>query len=394
VSRTNPQVAYGDDVLSRITHAASHAEGVGQLQRVVVAEISAMIDQLCDEAGVHRECVYDLAVAGNTAMEHLFCGIDPSSLGQVPFAPAYARGLLAPARELSLPIHHRGTAYVFPVVGGFVGGDVVAGLLATHLEAQPQPALMVDVGTNGEMVLACDGRLWAASAAAGPAFEGARISCGMRAARGAIEQVSFDGDVRCGVIGGGPPIGLCGSGLIDVVAELLNHAIVSPEGRLLPPEELPDELAAPLRRRVLHGGDGKVQFLLADRASPSEPPLALTQRDVRELQLASGAIRAGIHILLRRAGVKTADLQSVLIAGGFGSFIRRSNAQRIGLLPADVDHHRIHYVGNTSLAGAKWSVLSTEARRRAEELARRTRLVELSMDPDFQNEFADAMIFP
>ena len=303
--------------------------------------------------------------------------------------------VVLPARELGIPINHRGMAYVFPVVGGFVGGDTVAGMLATQLSSQASPALMVDIGTNGEIVLADDGEIRAASTAAGPAFEGARISCGMRATSGAIEKVVLDDDVRSSVIGNCPAIGLCGSGLIDLVAQLLKHGIVSPAGRLLPPEQLPASLPPALRRRVRTGPDGQGEFLLAEGGGGrADSPLTLSQRDVRELQLASGAIRAGIIILLKSAGLKTADLKSVLIAGGFGSFIRRSNAQRIGLLPADIDHSRIHYVGNVSLSGARWALLSREARRSAEQLARQTTHVQLSGDADFQKEFAEAMIFP
>jgi uncharacterized 2Fe-2S/4Fe-4S cluster protein (DUF4445 family) len=362
---------------------------------VIVAEIVKMIDHMCAEAKVHREHIYTIAFAGNTTMEHLLCGIDSTQLGQVPFVPAYASGLRIPVRELEIPINRRGEAYIFPLIGGFVGGDTVAGMLSTQVASQFGPTLMVDLGTNGEIVLANDGQIWAASTAAGPAFEGARISCGMRATEGAIEKVAFDGDVQCSVIGNGPPIGLCGSGLIDVGAELLEHEIISPEGRVLRREELPPLLSAALKRRVLRDRNGIAQFLLAERgAGGTDPPVVLTQQDVRELQLACGAIRAGINILLRHAGLQTADLKSVLIAGGFGSFIRRNNAQRIGLLPADLDHRRVHYVGNVSLAGARWVVLSTEARKQAEELAQQTRLVQLSTDRGFQREFAEAMIFP
>ena len=395
VSRINPQVKFGDDVLSRIKHADSCPDCLDDLHRVIVAEIVKMIDDTCAEAKVRREHIYTIAFAGNTTMEHLLCGIESTQLGHVPFVPAYAHGLWIPARELEIPIHRRGSAYVFPVIGGFVGGDTVAGMLSTQVASQFGPTLMVDLGTNGEIVLANDEQIWAASTAAGPAFEGARISCGMRATGGAIEKVAFDGDVQSSVIGNGPPIGLCGSGLIDVGAELLRQGIVSPEGRMLPPEELPPSLSTTLKRRVLRDSNGIAQFLLADRGTKgTDPPVVLTQRDVRELQLACGAIRAGINILLKHAGLQTADLRSVLIAGGFGSFIRRNNAQRIGLLPADLDLRRVHYVGNVSLAGAKWVVLSTEAREQAEELAQQTRPVQLSTDRDFQREFAEAMIFP
>ena len=395
VSRMNPQARFGEDVLSRIRHAGSCPDCIEDLRRAVVAEVVAMIDEMCAEAKVRHEHIYTIAFAGNTTMEHLLCGIDPTQLGQVPFVAAYQRGLLVPVQELEIPINRRATAYIFPVIGGFVGGDTIAGMLSTQVASQAGPTLMVNIGTNGEIVLVNHDRIWAASTAAGPAFEGARISCGMRATRGAVEKVSFDGDVQCSVIGNGPPIGICGSGLIDLAAELLRHRTVSPEGQVLRPRQLPPGLPSALTRRVQWDNNGNPQFLLADGGpSRADPPVVLTQRDLRELQLACGAIRAAINILLELAGLQTKDLRSVLIAGGFGSFIRRNNAQRIGLLPADLDHRRVHYVGNVSLAGAKWVVLSTENRKVAEELALQTRLVQLSASGNFQEEFSEAMIFP
>jgi len=395
VSRMNPQVGFGDDVLSRIKHSSSCPDCLQDLRWAAVAEVASMIDTLCVEAGVRREHVYEVVFAGNTTMEHLLCGIDPRQLGEIPFVPVQGRGLLFPARELEIPINSSGTVYVFPVIGGFVGGDTVAGMLATRLDSQTGPALMVDIGTNGEIVLVHDGGTWAASTAAGPAFEGARISCGMRATRGAIEKVVVDGDLQCGVIGDTAPVGLCGSGLIDLTAQLLEQGVISVGRRLLLPEDLPDSVPDSIRRRVRSDTDGQPHFLIAERlAGAPGPDVTLTQRDVRELQLASGAIRAGIRVLLSQAGLQAKDLKSVMIAGGFGSFIRRSSAQRIGLLPPEVDHRRVHYVGNVSLSGAKWALLSTEARKQAEGLARGTRHVQLSTDGDFQSAFAEAMIFP
>ena len=227
--------------------------------------------------------------------------------------------------------------------------------------------------------------------AAGPAFEGARISCGMRATRGAIEKVVVDGGLHLGVIGSAAPIGLCGSGLIDLAAELLRAGVVNSTGRLAPPSDLPADLNDDLRRRVVRE-DASVRFVLADGNGGAS--VSLTQKDVRELQLAGGAIRAGVSLLLRQAGLASRDLKRVLLAGGFGSFVRRSNAQRMGLLPSDVDHARIQYIGNASLAGARWALRSTAARQRGERLARATRHVELSQDPMFQMEFAEAMLFP
>ena len=394
-SGINPQVSFGDDVLSRINHSSSCAHCLDELRRVVIGEASRMIKDLCDEADVNPQQIYEVSFAGNTTMQHLLCGVDPTQLGCVPFAPAYARGLLLPARELEIPINPHGMAYIFPVIGGFVGGDTVAGMLATRIDTRDGPVLMVDIGTNGEIVLAHDGEIQAVSTAAGPAFEGARISCGMRGVRGAIEKVLLKEDLRIGVIGDVAPVGICGSGLIDLVAELLRHRIVSLDGRLPPSEELPPDVPPALAQRVQSDQDGHPVFVLAESGGGKlQKALTLSQRDIRELQLACGAIRAGTSILLRNAGLKVSDLKSVLIAGGFGSFIRRKQAQRIGLIPPEIDPQRIHYVGNVSLAGARWALLSMEGRKYGENLARRARHVELSMDLDFQDEFVKAMIFP
>jgi len=393
-SAINPQVSLGDDILSRINYSKTDEQHAEELRRLVVAAVVDMIEQMCSKASVPCDRIYEITFAGNTAMEHLLCGIDVAQLGEIPFSPAFERGLMLRAGELGLSVHPGAAAYVFPVIGGFVGGDIVAGMLATKLTAQASSALMVDVGTNGEIVLAHGGRIWAASTAAGPAFEGARISCGMRASAGAIEKVVFADDLSCGVIGNVQPRGLCGSGLIDLLAELLRAGLVLPNGRMLPPDELPASVPAALKRRVCLGDDGQTQFLIASGAGQQDRSVLLRQRDVRELQLAAGAVRAGIEILLSRAGLSGAELDLLLIAGGFGSFIRRSNAQRIGLLPAGIDHRRINYVGNASLGGARWALLSTKARKEAELLARRTLHVGLSEDPDFQRMFVEAMIFP
>ena len=335
-----------------------------------------LINAACAEAGVSPREIYEITFAGNTTMQHLLCGIDPEQLGQVPFTPVFGGGLLLEAAELEVPIHPRAAAYVFPVVGGFVGGDTVAGMLATGLAGMDGPVLMVDIGTNGEIVLAHGGKLWAASTAAGPAFEGARISCGMRATTGAIEKVVADGDLRLGVIGSrarwtvrqradrpGGGTAAAGRGLARGAASGLRR-VAGSDGPAASPAR------ATGRPGTVGISPGRRQRAAADGASP------LTQRDVRELQLATGAIRAGIKIVCKQAGIGSSDLKRVLIAGGFGSFIRRSNAQRIGLLPTDVHHERINYVGNASLDGAKLALLSTEARKRGEELARRVLHVE------------------
>jgi len=379
-------------VLSRIVYHQSSPDGAAELRRTIISAVDELISQLCTQASIAREQIYELVFTGNTTMEHLLCGLDVKQLGQVPFTPAHGRGLVVPAVQLGLDVHRQAGAYVFPVIGGFVGGDTVACIVAARLTQAAGPTLMVDIGTNGEIVLAHDGKLWAASTAAGPAFEGARISCGMRATRGAIEKVVIGEDVEINVIGNTEPVGLCGSGLIDLAAGLLTAGILSPMGRLLDGDDLPAGLAEALRKRIGPGQDNQGEFLIA--GGPAGQRITLTQRDVRELQLGTGAIRAGLNILLKRASLSASDLDEVLIAGGFGSFIRRSMAQRIGLLPADIPHSRIKYIGNAALNGARWALLSTKVRAEAEAVARSAQHVELSQDIEFQSEFAEAMIFP
>lgn len=393
VSRLNPQTRCGDDVLSRILHTHK-PHGLTQLQELIAAAVNDMLGQLCQQAGVARRQVYEVVLAGNTTMQQLLCGIDPQPLGEMPFVSSIGRSLSLTAAELGFELHPRARAIVMPVIGGFVGGDTVAGILATDLDESPGPTLLVDIGTNGEIVLFANGRLWAASTAAGPAFEGARILHGMRGCVGAIEKVVVDGRLRCNVIGDVPPSGLCGSALIDLAAELLRAGLLTPEGRLLAPTQLPRDVPDHFAARLIAYESRPAFLLAAAEETASGKPIVLTQRDIRELQLASGAIRAGIRLLLARAGLTPADLDGLFVAGGFGNFVRRKNAQRIGLLPPETPRHRIRYQGNTSLAGAQIAALSLEARALADDLARRAEHVDLSCDPQFQTAFADAMLFP
>jgi uncharacterized 2Fe-2S/4Fe-4S cluster protein (DUF4445 family) len=392
-SELNPQTRYGDDVLSRIQMAAE-ADGLSRLQHAVVEAVQRMLDQLTSEAGIQPQQVYELAFAGNTTMQHLLGGLDTRYLGEVPFVPAVRSALWFPARELGLRIHPHGRAYVLPVIGGFVGGDTVAGMLATNMVRRSGATLLVDVGTNGEIVLAAGDQLYAAATAAGPAFEGARITHGMRACAGAIERITFDDRLETATIGHAPPVGLCGSALIDLAPILLDHGVISPEGRFRTQAELPSDAPDDIRRRTSDDRENMAFELASADESGTGGPIVFNQGDVRQLQLASGAIRAGIQLLMRRAGIEPADLEELNIAGGFGNYIRRSKAQRIGLIPNAIPRERIRYCGNTSLAGARLTLLSRQKRAEAEELAARTEHIDLSTDPAFQWTFADAMIFP
>jgi len=394
-SHLNPQVTFGDDVLARIQVASAGEDALNTLHDTIVQAIRQMVTELCKTANIQSQHLYEIVVAGNTTMEHLLCGIDPTPLGQIPFASAFGRGFALEAQSLDLPMNPQGSLVIFPVIGGFVGGDTVACALATDLARTSDSVLMIDIGTNGEIVLAHHGQLWAASTAAGPAFEGARIHCGMRASTGAIEKVLLHDDIRLSVIGQVDPVGICGSALIDLVAELLNRGMISATGKLLEPQDLPVDLPNALKKRVCVDTQGHTEFLLWEAHGADKGlRVVLTERDVRELQLAIGAIRAGITILLKQAAVPPQALSRILIAGGFGSFIRRNHAQRVGLLPSEIDHHKINHVGNASLAGARLALVSSHARAECEILARQTHHVELSTNMDFQMEFAEAMIFP
>jgi len=242
-SRVNPQTRLGDDVMSRVTHARRGPQELDELHRLVVEAIDAMIGELAESAGIARERIYELTFSGNTTMQQLLLRVDPSSLGEVPFVPAMGpQAVCCPAAQLGLRAHPHAAARAMPVIGGFIGGDTTSGILVTGMAARGRPVLLVDVGTNGEIVLAVEGRLMTASTAAGPAFEGARISCGMRGGSGAIEKVVVDGRLRVNVIGGVAPVGLCGSGLIETAAELLRHKVLASDGRLLTPGELPGDV--------------------------------------------------------------------------------------------------------------------------------------------------------
>jgi uncharacterized 2Fe-2S/4Fe-4S cluster protein (DUF4445 family) len=394
-SRMNPQIGFGDDVISRIHQVRKSPETLAQLQQAIIEAVDAIIASLAGAASVPVHEVYDIVIAGNSTMQQLLCGLDPSALGEVPFVNAFDAAQVVSAARLGIRANPAAQVYIFPQIGSFVGGDTVAGMVASRLDKWGTPVLLVDIGTNGEIVLAWNGSLLATSTAAGPAFEGARIRQGMRAAVGAIEKVIVrDGELVISVIGNSKPIGLCGTALIDAAAEMLRFGIIDETGRILEAAECPPTLPADLRSRLLTDEKGETRFVLAGpEETTSREAICLWQRDVRELQLASGAMRAGIQILMRKAGIAAPELGSVLLAGAFGNFIRRNNARRIGLLP-DVHCDHIRFIGNAASLGAKLVLLSRTERAYAEALREKCTHVDLSLDAGFQDEFGMAMMFP
>ncbi len=394
---TNPQSVHGADVISRITYASGES-GLEQLHRKVIGAMNEITGSLLARAGIDPDHVYETLVVGNTTMSHLFLGIDPTYLAPAPFIPAYQRAVEAEAAELGLKTHPAGRVLALPNLAGYVGSDTVGVILATGLDLSGDATcLAVDIGTNGELVLAAKGRLLTCSTAAGPALEGAKITHGMRAAEGAIEAVHIGEELQLSVIGDVPSRGVCGSGLIDAVAELLRAGLIDTLGQFVDPEFVDPEtdgrkLPAFLKERLRPGESG-FEFVLAWKGhSGIREDIVLTQGDVAELQLAKGAIHAGFKILLKEAGLSVSDVDQVLLAGAFGNYIRKESALSIGLLP-DLPVERITPVGNAAGDGARMALVSRSIRQRAFSLPGRVEHIELSSRPEFQDEFIDALPF-
>lgn len=363
----NPQKIYGADVISRLQAADDgHREELAALVRDALDEA---VVSLCRDAGLSPADLGVVSVVGNPAMQQLFLGLPTENLTSVPFAPLLTEARTVPAKDL-LPSCEHAELLVVPDISGYVGADTVAGVLSTGLDRAQNNVLLVDIGTNGEMVLSAKGRMVACSTAAGPALEGANIRFGMRGAPGAIDMVSKeDGYIACHVIGNGPAKGICGSGLIDAVAVALDEKLINKRGRIQSREER----------------DG-------DRFLPLTESVFLTQTDVREVMLAKGAIAAGIELMTEHLGLSLEDLDEVLLAGAFGSFLDPDSACRIGLIPAEL-RGKIRAVGNTAGSGAKQMACRKEEFFRTDELVQSIEFLELADLPDFMTCFAKNMNF-
>lgn len=392
VSGLNPQAAFGGDLMSRIAFAQERGANVRTLHARIIHLLNAQIEEACGRAGIGRDRIYKVAVVGNTVMHHLVLGIDPTPVGQAPYAPALRRGLCVTARELGLRLNRQTPVVLLPLVAGFVGADAVGMALATRMDESRDVRIAADIGTNGEVILGSPEGLLACSAPAGPALEGAQLHSGMRGARGAIDRVVIERDVRCHVIGDGPPLGVCGSGVLDAVAGMLDAGLLDPSGRLHPdpPDLVPDDL----RRRIIALPDGLPAFVLARAAeTASGKDILLTQADIRQVQLAKAAIRSGITLLQRVAGVPDEAVAELLLAGAFGNYLSIASAIRVGLIPP-LRAERVGYVGNAAGLGAQMALVSETERRRADEMARRIRHVSLATHPEFQEVFLEAVGFP
>jgi uncharacterized 2Fe-2S/4Fe-4S cluster protein (DUF4445 family) len=379
-SSLNPQALYAQDVLSRIK-MGSQPEGLQKLHDGLIDEINRQIASLAAQAGIHAESIYEVVFSGNTTMLHLAVGVNPASLGKFPYTLAMEGGGHVAAQAVGLRIAPQALVYLPPIISAYVGPDITSGVFATRLAERDGITLFVDIGTNGEMALAVDGKLTATSTAAGPAFEGMNIACGMRASRGAIELVSLGTDgVRVQTIAGAEAVGICGSGLLDVVGELAAKSGLDRNGRFQHKAVLTQPWS-----ECWEMLDGKPIFRIAG-------PVYLTQKDVRQVQLAKGAIRAGVELLLKANNISAAQVDRVLIAGSFGFHLRTQSLVNLGLLPPEFAD-RVEFVGNTSQSGAQAFLLNRGAREAMQSLVARIEVVELANDAGFERSFVQALQF-
>lgn len=379
LAETNPQNKYGADVISRITYCGRNDEKLAELSGLIRSKIDEMLRIMTARQGTVQADVRRIAVCGNTTMSHLAGGYDPMSLALVPFTPAYEGELVLEAAAMGIGAAPGCEVTIIPNLAGHVGGDINAGIIASRLLDQKELTLFIDIGTNGEMALTDGERTLVCSTAAGPAFEGACISQGMRASTGAIEKVEISGDrVSVKTIDDGAPVGICGSGLIAAASELVREGIVAPSGRM--------DKTHPCVRLI----EGKPVFVLAEK--PNGGLVGLTQKDIREVQLAKGAMQAGASIMLKMLGKQPADIRKVMIAGAFGNFIDRESATRIGLLPR-IPLERIEPVGNTAGAGISMVLMNDGEAELSRRIPSLTEHVELAAWPEFDTEYMNAMSF-
>ena len=378
----NSQMQFGDDYIRRIMHAEPSAAWA-EMQRLIVKDINDLLAALAKRHGVKSEAVTSVVCAGNTAMIHFLLGLDAGWIRRGLERPEALAPAPRPARDMGLRVHPDAMLYPLPAVGAYVGADIVAGVLATRLYESPDLALLIDIGTNGEIVLGSREWMTCASSSAGPAFEGSGIRHGMRAAPGAIERfsVAADGSFHWQTVGGLPPVGLCGSGLLDLLASLLEAEIIDRTGRFANPHDV----------RLRDGPDGP-EFVLVPAAA-GQKEIVITQADIANLIRSKAGVYAAISTLLDSTGTRADQIRTIYVAGGFGNYLDPRKAIRVGLLP-DVPVERIKFVGNTSIAGAKMAAMSRAAMRAASDVAARMTYFDLMSHPGYMEAFVQANFLP
>ncbi|MGQ9552229.1 MAG: ASKHA domain-containing protein [Candidatus Bathycorpusculaceae bacterium] len=386
-SLMNPQIPYGEDVITRITHAMKGFKEQKELQKAVVSGINQILQRLLEKTGVNAGEVYEMTAVGNTAMHHLFLNVYPKYVALSPYPPAIRRAVDVNAEDVGVNISPNGNIHILPVIAGFVGADAVAVILATEIYKRNELCLSLDIGTNTEVVLGNKDEMLACSCASGPALEGAHIKHGMRAATGAIERVRIDTDtfeVEYWTVDNAKPRGICGSAMVGILAEMLKAGIIDVSGKMN------RDVTSP---RLRSGEDG-LEFVVAwGRETSNGEDIVFTQRDIREIQLAKAAMHTGAMALMKKKGVVEEDIEIVFIAGAFGSYIDPENARMIGMYP-EIPLEKVRVVGNAAGTGARMALASKTARRTAEEISAKVKYIELAAEPNFQAEFFNSNILP
>lgn len=392
VAIANRQNVYGSDALARVNHTIQSESGADDLQQRIIKVINEIISKLIDKYGIARDRVYELIFVGNTIMNHLLLGLKTEHIAKSPYVSVINEPQSVLARKLGIELSSEAPVTYLPNVASYVGSDIVAGLLTSRIDQSSEFKLLVDLGTNSEIVLGNQDRMMACAAAAGPAFEGAEIKFGMNGIKGAIEEVRINDELEIKVIGDQPPKGICGSGIISLLAELLKANLINKDGKLLSVEEMDDSVPQKLKDLMVEEESNRKLILVKKENAANDEPITISQKDIRAIQLAQGAIRAGIKILLKELEVEIEDIKEVLIAGGFGNYIQPQDAVTIGVLPTSA-HINIHGIGNAAGSGAKAALLSREKRNEAKKITREVEYLELSSRQDFQTEFMNSMVF-
>lgn len=391
-SEINAQKFFGLDVLTRITYEIENPEaGREKLQKAIVGSINKMVKSICDEHGLTQDQIYEVTVGANCTMMHMLMGVDARPIGKAPFAPVFARAKDVKASDIGLKAAPGARLYCLPSVSAYIGADIVAGAYVCDLRHRKGNVMFIDIGTNGEIVLAADGKLMSCSCAAGPALEGMNISSGMRAAEGAIEDIHISEEgIDLKIIGDCEPAGICGSGILTVTKELLRTGIVRKTGAFVKADKFDaDDYRS---KYIAVDEDGKRSFRMTESGDGTDP-LYITQGDVRQVQLAKGAILSGFMALMRKAGIGMEDLDRVLIAGQFGAHLPAESITGTGILPFEVED-RIEYVGNTSKTGAYMALMSGKVKRQMEELAHEMDYLELGATDNYERLLSECLIFP
>lgn len=386
VSFLNPQKTYGGDVISRISYTMENEDGLYILHKAIIDKINEAIYTLCTDNKILCSNVYSVVIAANTTMLHLMLCVSPKNIATSPFNPAFCDTIFIPDRDIEISICG-GEVVILPSVSGYVGADIVAGVVSCDMHKSDKLHLFIDIGTNGEIALGNSEKIVYCSTAAGPAFEGATIKWGIGGVTGAINTVSYiDGKISYTVIGDISPIGICGSGIIDAIATLVSQNIVDETGRMCDYDEMPKEF---LENYIEI--DGEPAFIIS-KEGPNNEPICITQKDVRQIQLAKAAIAGGILTLLDHIGKTTDDIYSIYLAGGFGSFINKKSATKIGLLPKESEN-KIEAIGNSAGMGAIMSLLSEKRLVECSKIKNTAHYIELSLSSKFQDFYMDCMYF-